>query len=97
MENEQQILGVCWYQSGQWERLREISEDRNDLEETYEEWRKNAHKTIQDLESEGHRIQKVKIDLEELVIWCNEKRIPINMAARAEYVSTLLQQKYNKS
>ncbi|MHB8791147.1 MAG: hypothetical protein ACYDBT_14865 [Desulfobulbaceae bacterium] len=35
---------VAWYKPDQWRRLREISEDRDRLEETYGEWQILAKK-----------------------------------------------------
>jgi hypothetical protein len=96
MENEQLVFGLCWYQSEQWSRLLEISEDADDLEETYEEWRKNAHKTIQEFQANGKKIKKVKINLEQLLFWCNEKILPVNGKSRAEYVTYVMQQKNQK-
>ncbi|WP_029407837.1 hypothetical protein [Thiomicrorhabdus sp. Milos-T2] len=90
MDNEQQILGLCWFQPEQWARLLEISEDAEQLEDTYEEWKKRANKAIQDFHSSGKKIQKVKIDLEELLSWCNEKGISVNGGARAQYAADVL-------
>jgi len=96
MDNEQIVYGLCWYQEDQWTRLLEISEDSGELEETYEEWKRNAHKTIQEIQATGTKIKKIKINLEHLLAWCNEKRLPVNGASRAEYVSYVLQQKSRK-
>ena len=37
---EKIIVGLGWWQEKQWELLKEISQDRENLEDTYEEWRK---------------------------------------------------------
>ena len=83
-------VGLAWWQASQWERLKEISEDRENLEDTYEEWRRNASLTIKNLEAQGQNIKKVKINLEELIFWCNDKSISINSGSRAEYSAYLL-------
>ena len=47
--NESKIItGVAWYRPEQWERLREVSEDVDNLEETYEAWLKTAEHLIRD-------------------------------------------------
>ena len=86
-------VGLAWWQASQWERLKEISEDRENLEDTYEEWRKNASLAIRNLEAEGQNIKKVKINLEELIIWCNDESISVNSASRAEYSAYLLEKR----
>ncbi len=93
MEHEQQVFGLCWYQPEQWTRLLEISDDTDKLEETYEEWRTNANKAIQEFQTTGKKIKKVKINLEQLLFWCNEKGVPVNGSSRAQYVAYVLQQR----
>ena len=72
------------------------SEEADQLEDTHEEWKKHANKAIQDFQSSGKKIQKVKIDLEELLGWCNEKGISVNGKARAEYTAYVLRQRNKK-
>ncbi len=88
---EKRIVGLAWWQADQWKRLKEISEDRENLEDTYEEWRKNASGVIRELEAQGQIIKKVSINLEELILWCNENSKPLNGASRAEYSAYILE------
>ncbi len=37
-------VGIAWYRPEQWARLLEISEDRDDLETTWEEWRREVER-----------------------------------------------------
>jgi hypothetical protein len=85
-------LGLAWYSREDWERLREIADDRDKLDDTYEDWERQALKMIHDLEAVGRRIQKVPINIEALIAWCRERKRRIDMAARSEYVSHLLSQ-----
>ena len=85
-------LGLAWYSREAWERLREIADDRDKLDDTYEDWQQQALTMIHDLEAVGRQIRKVPIDIEALVAWCRERKCRIDMAARAEYVSYLLSQ-----
>jgi hypothetical protein len=85
-------LGLAWYSREDWERLREIADDRDKLDDTHEDWERQALKMIQDLEAVGRRVQKVPINIEALIAWCRERKCRIDMAARSEYVSHLLSQ-----
>jgi hypothetical protein len=96
MSEENIKLGLCWYQPEQWERLKEIADDRDGLEHTYEEWRKNASRAISDFQANGQSIKKVRINLEELLLWCNEKGIAVNSEARSGYVAFIMQQQDKK-
>lgn len=89
-ELKSRIMGIAWYQPDQWERLLDISEDASDLEDTYEEWQSFATKKIKKLKQQGFSVQKVTIDTEELLAWCNAYRIPVNSHSRSEFVTKKL-------
>ncbi len=42
-------VGIAWYEAEQWSRLLEISADRDELEETYQEWVRDAERAIKEL------------------------------------------------
>ncbi|MGH9948955.1 MAG: hypothetical protein ACRD6X_17415 [Pyrinomonadaceae bacterium] len=83
------VIGVGWYRAEQWQRLLEISEDRNNLEETHEAWFAVAEKTIKTAEL-SPRARKVDIDVEDLLSWCNARGFDVNSTARAQYVADKL-------
>jgi len=83
-------LGLAWYSREAWERLRKIADDREKLDDTYEDWERNALGTIRDLESAGRRVAKVPIDIDTLLAWCRDRHTRLDSAARAQYVTDLL-------
>jgi uncharacterized DUF497 family protein len=85
-------LGLAWYSRQAWQRLREVADDVQGLDETYEAWEHEALAAIRDWQSRGRQIHKVSIDIEALVAWCRERNRRIDSNARAEYVTYLLQQ-----
>lgn len=78
---------IAWYREDQWDRLREISEDRDQLDETYAEWVVKAQGVLDHLVAEGLAIEKVEIDLDDLQRWCAEQGMPINSRASASYAA----------
>ena len=96
MDEGKITFGFCWYHPEQWDRLLEISDDREQLEDSYEEWRKNVHKAIQEMNAAETTAQKVNIDLEELLGWCNEKGIPVDSKARSEFVTIIMRRRNEK-
>jgi hypothetical protein len=84
-------LGLAWYTREDWARLREIADDRDALDDSFEDWERNALAAIGELESAGRTVRKAPIDIDALVAWCGEPRRALDSAARAEYVSELLQ------
>jgi len=71
-------VGMAWYRPEQWDRLRQISGDVNELEETYEEWLSIATQKIAELQPQGMEIEKVEIDINELQTYCNIKGMSVN-------------------
>lgn len=91
------MVGVAWYRPEQWARLREISEDVENLEDTHEEWRQKAEQVIRDSIPADVTWEKVDIDVEEVLAWCNVLGLPMNAQSRARYVSERLRQKHEAS
>ena len=67
-----------------------MSEDRADLEDTWEEWVRVAEKALRDFRARGIQVEKVDVDVEELVRWCQAKRQPINAASRSAFAAEML-------
>ena len=97
MKHDTVNIGVCWYKEEQWERLKEIVVDPENIEETYQQWRKDAEKTLIELKANGVNIKKVSVDTEEMLIWANEQGRPLDGEARSEYAANLLQDRDNRT
>ncbi|MEA3412470.1 MAG: hypothetical protein U9R74_13160 [Pseudomonadota bacterium] len=95
MKNDTVNIGVCWYKEEQWERLKEIVSDPDNIEETYQQWRKDAEKTLTELKANRVDIKKVSVDTEEMLIWANEHGRPLDGEARSEYAAHILQGREN--
>lgn len=93
MHEAQEQVGLAWWQPEQWDRLKEISENRDELDDTYEDWRKNAAKAIREIESTGIVVKKVRIDLEDFLAWCHENEIPLSAEARSKYAAYVLERR----
>ena len=64
------ILGIAWYKPEEWSHLLEISADRDELEDTYEEWLRNAETRFHEMAEAGINAMRVYINLDELQEWC---------------------------
>ena len=95
MNSDEKLICFCWYQPEQWERLLEIADDRENLQDSYQEWRKTANQLLREIEASGNSYLKININLEELLLWCNEKGIPVNSQSRAQF-ATLVARKRNE-
>jgi len=86
----QMRFSIAWYKPEQWHRLREISADADILETTFEEWLAIAEKALADFAARGGRAEKVLVDTEDLLAWCNERNLPVNGESRSRYAGWLL-------
>jgi hypothetical protein len=84
-------LVLAWYGRDAWERLREIADDAQVLDDTYEEWEAGALDALRCIQSLGRTVVKVPIDIDALLVWCHANGRRIDSAARAEYVIHLQQ------
>jgi hypothetical protein len=85
--------GIAWYRREQWARLREISDDTEKLEDTYEEWLELATRALRDMRRLGMNVRKVDVDVEDLLGWCNEQGRPVDPSSRANYVAEKLRRR----
>lgn len=85
-----QEAGLCWIKPEQWQRLLEVAEDKASLESSWKEWEAKSLEMIEVFATRNIFIQKIEIDVEELINWCQNKDKPINSSTRAEYITELM-------
>ncbi len=81
------IVGLAWYEASQWSRLLELADDRDALDDTYEQWRQSAANTMVTLATQGVILRPVAIDPDEVAAWCREQGRPFDGAARSEFTA----------
>lgn len=81
------VVGFAWYRREQWQRLRQVSADVEELEESYHEWLATASTRFRQLQELGFNIRRADVDVEDLVEWCKQQGRPVDGAARADYVA----------
>jgi hypothetical protein len=84
------VAGIAWFRANQWQLLRSLATDADELEETHEEWVKIAEKTIETLTKQGVLARKVDVDVNELQVWCSAQNRPLDSSARAGYAAAHL-------
>jgi hypothetical protein len=86
-------VGIAWFDREQWHQLCEVAADRSELDDTFEEWEANASGALANFKSNGVNAEPFEVLVAELVQWCAERKLPIDGASRAEYVSFMLKRK----
>ena len=85
------VIGVAWYRPEQWETLRNVSVDRDKLEEKYAEWLADAERVVKQLQQQGLRVIKVDVEISDLMLWCESQQIPLDAEARSNYAAFKVQ------
>ncbi|WP_305907366.1 hypothetical protein Q9L42_016285 [Methylomarinum sp. Ch1-1] len=88
--SEPMCFGFGWYSEEEWTKLIEVVSDRSELDDTYQDWEKNATNALQMLRNQGIEATKVMVKVADLQQWCQKQGRPIDGETRAEYVSHLL-------
>ena len=91
------VVGLAWFDRKQWQRLTEVVEDRNELDDTFEQWKQSALEAVRTIEHEGQKVEKVHVEVESLVSWCREKGLPVNGKSRAEYVAQIIRRRHGQA
>jgi len=91
--NSDKVIGIAWYKKEQWFILRQVIENPNDIENTYEEWLNNAINLRKTLIDSGLTVEEVEIDIQDVKSWCKKDNKTINSKNITEYVVFKLMKK----
>lgn len=80
------VTGVAWYRREQWTILKSVSVDSDELEHNYENWLRTATRNFKKMEASGLNVEKIDVDVMELIVWCASSNKTIDAAARIEFV-----------
>lgn len=87
MTEQKIVYSFAWFQPEEWTRLKEVVEDPSTLDDTYDEWRKNAESTIGEFRANGQSVRKISIKINELLDWCESKGVKPDGKARSEFAA----------
>jgi hypothetical protein len=86
----QPVVAIVWYRAEQWQRVRDIAADSDEFEDSYIEWLLLAEEKAKKLKGRGLRVEKVDLDSEKLILWCNERGLENDAKARSLYAAERL-------
>ena len=75
-----------WYRTqDDFEKIKIISIDTHNLDDSFEQWLKSAETGIKELSERGYIVRKINVNPDELFIWCRDKGLKINAKARSDF------------
>jgi hypothetical protein len=90
------LMGIAWFKAEQWNQLRSISIDKENIDETYSQWLKTTRKSLSKRRLQGMHVHKVLIDVDELQAWCADEKCPIDADARIRFTQSKLQELHDE-
>ncbi len=92
MSGNDVIIGVGWYKKSDWLRIRELSEDKEEMHDCYEDWKQTAKEEMKRMQQQGCKTRKVSVTAVEFFLWCEKQDRPVNGESRSEYITRKLKQ-----
>ena len=80
-------IGVGEYRKEDYQEIFRISEDKDNMEDTWKKWKTNKNRTIKKLQNMGLKTIDIIVKPKELVNYCQENGLRINGKSRAQFIS----------
>jgi len=93
-EERSPTVVVCWYKKEQWDHLKEIISDPENMHDSYDEWEKSSEDTITQLRSQGQRIKKIPVDTEQMLAWANDNKMTLKSSNLSYYAIHLFSKEH---
>ncbi len=76
------VIVLPWFKPDRWQRLLELSADRDALPPTHAEFEHLSDEALSVLASSGFKIELVTLDPDEVAQWCRDFGTPLDARAR---------------
>ena len=90
------VIGVSWYHREDFENIKKILVDGENIGKSYDDWLRMAEKEYNHLISNGHLVEKVFISSIYFPEWCKENNLELNSKARIAFANYVVKKKYNE-
>ena len=81
------VIGIGTYLKEDYDEILSISDDRDTLDQTWEDWKSNKERTKKRLESKGLKLADILVHPKKLVKFCRARGLKINGNSRSRFVS----------
>lgn len=92
MSKTDKVIGIATYNINDWKRLLELSDDREFLESTWEEWNDNFHIYSDELIKQNIQFKEILIDLDDLEKFCKLNKLKVDGNSRSQFTTYILMQ-----
>jgi hypothetical protein len=71
-----------WFTPESWAKMREAAADRDHIFDTFEGFERSTTGKFNDLAAKGHPVEKIQMDVDALIAWCQVEGRPLDGMAR---------------
>jgi len=79
------VVGIAWYKREDYETLKRLFTDGENLPTTYDDWLNRAESLLNQLRRNGQAFRKVYIDPNKFPGWCAARGLDIDAKARTRF------------
>jgi hypothetical protein len=87
------VIALAWYRPATWAQLKAIPEAR--IEISYDEFVRNFERLSQQFAARGVKVEKVVVDVDQMVTWCHRNGYAVDTIGRSIYGSMLAMAREN--
>lgn len=80
-------IGIGEYLKKDYKEILRISEDRDNMDESWKEWKASKNRAIKNFQKMGMKTIDIIVTPEELVKYCRKNGLKINGQSRAGFIS----------
>ncbi len=80
-------IGIGEYRKKDYKEILRVSEDRDNMDESWKEWKTSKNRAIKNFQKMGMKTIDIIVTPEELVKYCRENGLKINGESRADFIS----------
>lgn len=91
------VIAIASFSREDWEKLKQIAEDQDELHDTYEEWQKDVLELQRTIMGAGRFSLRISVTAEELQQWCKDNGLPLNGGSRSQYAQLRATQIYGSA
>ena len=77
------ITAIASYKPDQWQEFLASADDRDNLEQTWEQWNAGVERLTEKLSAHGIPFRRVVLDVDEIIQYCKEHGVPNNGETRS--------------
>ena len=92
-KDKQSVMGIPWYTENTWQKMKEISEDKENFHENFQTWLAIVDKSIIGLTNINRPFLRLDIDPVSYSWWCDKNSMKKDKESRRQYVQFLLHNK----